>query len=90
MSLVQGYSSDEDDGPVAAANDVRTMSLTAAKMRLPGAPKPAKALVFSRARSTTAAATASVSMLEAKSRVREHVRNISQTTARDAVAAPSV
>ncbi|KAF7799616.1 hypothetical protein EIP86_010854 [Pleurotus ostreatoroseus] len=57
-------------------------------MRISSAPKVGKPMNFIRSRSTTS--TSSVSMLEAKSRVREHVRNISQTTARDAVAAPSL
>ncbi|PSR77572.1 hypothetical protein PHLCEN_2v7762 [Hermanssonia centrifuga] len=65
------------------------MSLSAAKMRIHSAPKSSKPVAFTRSRST-AAAGASPSMVEAKSRVREHVRNISQTTARDAVAAPSI
>lgn len=66
-----------------------TMSLSAAKMRIPGAAKGNKAIPFTRARSTAATGT-STSMLDAKSRVREHVRNISQTTARDASAAQTV
>ncbi|KIP08743.1 hypothetical protein PHLGIDRAFT_103924 [Phlebiopsis gigantea 11061_1 CR5-6] len=64
------------------------MSLSAAKMRIQSAPKCRKAVAFTRARSTAATGT-SASLLEAKSRVREHVRNISQSTARDAAAAPS-
>ncbi|KAI0345110.1 acetolactate synthase [Trametopsis cervina] len=67
------------------------MSLSsAAKMRIQSAPKANKAIALTRARSTAAApSTSAVSMLEAKSRVREHVRNISQTSARDATPAPS-
>lgn len=67
------------------------MSLTAAKIRIPSATKSTgkAAVAFTRARSTTAAG-GSISMVDAKSRVREHVRNISQTTARDAAPAPSV
>lgn len=73
----------------AAPRASQNMSLTAAKMRIPSATKTNKAIAFTRARST-AAAGSSASMLEAKSRVREHVRSISQTTTRNAVAAPSV
>ncbi|KAI0693349.1 hypothetical protein BC835DRAFT_1084379 [Cytidiella melzeri] len=76
--------------PIADLNDFLNMSLSsAAKMRIQSAPKAHKAIAFTRARST-AAGSSTVSMVEAKSRVREHVRNISQTTSREAVAAPSV
>ena len=73
--------------PVAAAE--YAMSLSAAKMRLPSATKSNKAIAFTRARSTAATGT-SISMVDAKTRVREHVRNISQTSARDAAPAPAV
>lgn len=59
------------------------MQLSAAKMRISSAPKNVSTAI--RSRSTTAAA----SMLEAKSRVMEHARNISRTSAREATAVPA-
>ncbi|KAJ3484754.1 hypothetical protein NLI96_g5415 [Meripilus lineatus] len=64
------------------------MSLSAAKMRISSAPKNTSVIQFTRARSS--AASTSSSMLEAKSRVREHVRNISRTSTREAVAETTV
>ncbi|KAL4244896.1 Acetolactate synthase, mitochondrial [Abortiporus biennis] len=64
------------------------MSFSAAKMRISSAPKSSAAISFTRARSTTASTT--TSMLEAKSRVREHARNISQTSTSNATAAQTV
>ncbi|CAL1705430.1 unnamed protein product [Somion occarium] len=62
------------------------MSLSAAKMRITSAPKTSSAISFSRSKSTRAASSTS-SMLEAKTRVREHARNISRTSTREASAA---
>ncbi|KAF8884830.1 acetolactate synthase [Infundibulicybe gibba] len=59
------------------------MSFPATRMRIRGAPKSPASLV--RCRSTTAGAP---SMIEAKSRVREHARNISRSTTQNAAVAP--
>ena len=60
------------------------MSFAAAKLR------PRQAQAFVRHRSTAAIAASSVSHLEAKSRVREHARNISRSTPANATVAPAV
>ncbi|TCD64253.1 Acetolactate synthase, mitochondrial [Steccherinum ochraceum] len=63
------------------------MSFKVAKMRIPSAPKSASTLTFTRARSSAAGTS---SMVEAKTRVREHARNISQTSSNAATATQSV
>ncbi|KAH9952022.1 acetolactate synthase [Amylocystis lapponica] len=60
------------------------MSLSASRMRVPSSSKGSSAIAFVRSRST--AANLSNSMLEAKTRVREHARNISRTPSREATA----
>ncbi|KAH8106934.1 acetolactate synthase [Cristinia sonorae] len=62
------------------------MSLQAAKMRMPSAPK-GVAMTLSRSRSNVAASS---SMLEAKTRVRDRARNISQTSSNAATPTQSV
>ncbi|EMD38129.1 hypothetical protein CERSUDRAFT_113276 [Gelatoporia subvermispora B] len=65
------------------------MSLSASRLRVAAAPKcPAAVVTFARSRSTAAAAGVGNSIIDAKSRVREHARHISRTSARDAAAAP--
>ncbi|KAL0946474.1 hypothetical protein HGRIS_012692 [Hohenbuehelia grisea] len=61
------------------------MSLSAARIR---SAKQSAALPFVRCRSTTA--TGGSSIVDAKSRVREHARNISRSSAQKAAAAPSI
>ncbi|KAF5357734.1 hypothetical protein D9757_011953 [Collybiopsis confluens] len=61
------------------------MSLTASRMRVQGLPK-STSLV----RSRSTAASAGYSIVEAKSRVREHARNISRTSSKNAAAVQPV
>ncbi|EGO21203.1 hypothetical protein SERLADRAFT_476099 [Serpula lacrymans var. lacrymans S7.9] len=61
------------------------MSLPAT-LRIRSAQKSTSATSFTRSRSTVA----SSSIVDAKSRVREHARNISRSTAREAIPAPSI
>ncbi|KAJ3926604.1 MAG: thiamine diphosphate-binding protein [Lentinula lateritia] len=61
------------------------MSLPATKMRVHRMPKTQP---FVRCRSTTA--SSGYSMIDAKSRVREHARNISRTSSKNATAAPTL
>ncbi|KAF9462722.1 thiamine diphosphate-binding protein [Collybia nuda] len=62
------------------------MSLPATRMRVQGAQKRALTSSFVRCRSTNAG----YSMIEAKSRVREHARHISRSTVQNATVAPPV
>ncbi|KAH9917439.1 thiamine diphosphate-binding protein [Fomitopsis serialis] len=64
------------------------MPLTPSTMRVPSTAKAAPAMTLVRHRSS--AASTSASMLEARSRVREHARNISRSTAREATATGAV
>ncbi|KAH9997617.1 acetolactate synthase [Russula vinacea] len=63
------------------------MSLAVAKIRATSAPKASTSLTFTRARSTAAA---NPSFLEARARVKEYARNISRSSAHNALVTPAV
>jgi acetolactate synthase-1/2/3 large subunit len=63
------------------------MSLAAVKIRATSAPKTSTTLTFTRSRSTAAA---NPSFLEARARVKEYARNISRSSAHNALVTPVV
>ncbi|KAI0277717.1 acetolactate synthase [Russula aff. rugulosa BPL654] len=63
------------------------MSLAAVKIRATSAPKTSTSLTFTRSRSTAAA---NPSFLEARARVKEYARNISRSSAHNALVTPTV
>ena len=63
------------------------MSLAVAKIRATSAPKASTSLTFTRARSTAAT---NPSFLEARARVKERARNISRSSAHNALVTPTV
>jgi hypothetical protein len=63
------------------------MSLAAVKIRATSAPKTSTSLTLTRSRST---AVTNPSFLEARARVKEHARNISRSSAHNALVTPAV
>ena len=63
------------------------MSLATVKIRATSAPKTSTTLTFTRSRSTAAA---NPSFLEARARVKEYARNISRSSAHNALVTPAV
>ena len=73
---------------VAPATVAASMSLSATRMRIPAVTKASSPAQIIRSRSTVASTSAS--MLDAKSRVRDHARKISGSSVREATTTNSV